>query len=74
MGDGKFNDGAEHRQFGFGRFNRYLRKAKGADELKIALSLKGKLDIVRIYNRALLTSEIIQNYRFENGKQGRYLR
>ena len=69
MIDGKFNDGAEHRQFGFGRFSQYLRKAKGDNKLRIAPSLMGKFGPVRIYNRVLLTSEMIQNYRFGNGKQ-----
>jgi hypothetical protein len=61
--DGQFCDGAEYRQFGFGRFSAFLTHAKGADTLRIAPALHGELRALRIYDRALLTSEIISNYR-----------
>ena len=53
--DGKFNDGGDARQFGWGRFNPYLQSVAGAPEFTVAPSVKH----VRIYNRALRTSESV---------------
>lgn len=83
--DGSFNDGGEHRQFGWGRYSPNLRGVNAADVgaldlgdmrravnapthsaasiLRIGPSLQGTVLSVRIYDRALLTSEAIGNYR-----------
>ncbi|MEN8256192.1 MAG: LamG domain-containing protein, partial [Verrucomicrobiota bacterium] len=59
--DGKFCDGGEYRQFGWGRFSPRLRSANGGDILRIGSTLKGRIDRLRIYNRSLRTAEIIEN-------------
>ncbi len=73
--DGIFNDGGEFRQFGWGRYSPNLRGVngspvqavgKGADDmeiLRIGPALDGQILSVRIYDRYLLTSEAIGNYR-----------
>ncbi len=61
--DGKLCDGAEHRQFGWGRFSPDLREANGSQTLRIAPGLDGEVSALRIYGRYLLTSEAIGNFR-----------
>jgi len=61
--DGVLNDGGTERPFGFGRFNPTFKDISGSSELKIAPSLRGQLKHVRLYNRALLTTEAIGNFR-----------
>jgi hypothetical protein len=84
--DGKFNDGGESRQFGWGRYSPNLRDVnasvlpgldlsdmqKPADQpsrkggpqaLRIGPNLDGEILSVRIYDRYLLTSEAIGNFR-----------
>lgn len=63
--DGMLCDGGEARQFGWGRFSPALRHANGAATLRIAPSLKGRLHLLRIYGRALRTSEAVANGRAE---------
>lgn len=60
--DGKLNDGGNHRQFGFGRFSGKLRNVEGRDSIIIGddwCAMHG----CRLYNRALMTSEVIGNRR-----------
>lgn len=57
--DGELQDGGEQRQFGWGRFSPTLRDANGAPEVK----LHPGITRLRIYNRALRTSEAVGNYR-----------
>jgi hypothetical protein len=57
--DGILCDGGEDRQFGWGRFSPTLRTPTGAATLKIAPAIQS----LRIYNRALRTSEAVGNYR-----------
>jgi hypothetical protein len=59
--DGALCDGGELRQFGWGRFSPHLRGANGAETLRIAPSLEGEIDLLRVYGRALRTSEAIGN-------------
>ena len=61
--DGRFNDGGEHRQFGWGRYSPNLRTPTGSDRLRIAPSLAGSLSVLRIYERALMVTELIGNWR-----------
>jgi len=61
--DGRFCDGADHRQFGWGRFSFHLRDVIGTNALRIGPDLKGQVRSLRIYDRCLLTSEAIGNYR-----------
>jgi hypothetical protein len=57
--DGRLCDGGEDRQFGWGRFSPHYRGPQGAETLRIAPSLRR----LRLYDRALRTSEAIGNYR-----------
>ena len=61
--DGRFNDGGAFRQFGWGRFSRDLRTPHGTPELRLAPSRRGDLKCLRVYGRALTTSEAIGNFR-----------
>jgi hypothetical protein len=65
--DGRFNDGGESRQFGWGRFNPNLVDVNASAQLRIAPSLKAELLSLRFYGRALRTSEVIGNYRAGKG-------
>jgi hypothetical protein len=56
--DGVLCDGGEQRQFGWGRFSPNLRTPHGAETLKIAPAVS----VLRIYNRALRTSEAVGNF------------
>lgn len=57
--DGVLHDGGTERQFGWGRFSPTLRSANGAPTLQIAPSIRA----LRVYTRALRTSEAVGNYR-----------
>jgi len=57
--DGILCDGGDERQFGWGRFSRNLRTPNGTATLKIAPAVNS----LRIYNRALRTSEAVGNFR-----------
>lgn len=59
--DGLLNDGGQQRPFGFGRFSPILKDISGGRELRIAPGLHGELRHLRLYNRALRTSEAIGN-------------
>jgi hypothetical protein len=60
--DGVLNDGGAQRQFGFGRLNPILKEVSGGRDLRIAPDMHGELKHVRIYNRALRTSEAVGNF------------
>jgi hypothetical protein len=57
--DGRFNDGSDARQFGWGRFSPNLKSAAGAPEMQIGRNLDGKVLSLRVYDRYLRTSEAI---------------
>jgi hypothetical protein len=57
--DGVLQDGADERQFGWGRFSPHLYHGNGAADLKIDSAVRQ----LRIYERALLVSEAVGNYR-----------
>jgi len=63
--DGILCDGGEDRQFGWGRFSPNLRTPNGAVTLKIAPAVTS----LRIYNRALRTSEAVGNFRAGCGEK-----
>jgi hypothetical protein len=56
--DGKFCDGGETRQFGWGRFSPDLRSANGAEKLRIGANVTS----LKVYGRALRTAEAIRNF------------
>ncbi len=57
--DGRLCDGAEFRQYGWGRFSPYLREANGSGKLVVEAGVQ----LVRIYDRALRTSEAVAHFR-----------
>jgi hypothetical protein len=57
--DGVLCDGGMERQFGWGRFSPHLRAPNGAARIKIDAVVRS----LRIYKRALRTSEAVANYR-----------
>ncbi len=61
--DGALCDGGRSRQFGWGRFSPNLRSANGAGELRIAPAFAGEIRTLRVYGRALTTTEAIGNGR-----------
>ena len=61
--DGKLHDGGDRRQFGWVRFPRELRTVDGTDQVTLAPRLRGEIRQVRIYDRALRTSEVVGNWR-----------
>lgn len=61
--DGKFCDGGASKQFGWGRFSRDLYHVNGTKTAKLASGGKAEVKMLRIYGRALMTTELIGNYR-----------
>ncbi len=57
--DGTLCDGGDQRQFGWGRFSSDLRTPNGSTNAAINASVKA----LRIYNRALRTSEAVGNFK-----------
>ncbi|MDO8545288.1 MAG: LamG-like jellyroll fold domain-containing protein [Opitutaceae bacterium] len=57
--DGVLCDGGDERQFGWGRFSPHLRAPNGAATVKIDSAVRS----LRIYQRALRTSEAVGNHR-----------
>ena len=64
--DGVLCDGGDDRPFGYGRFLHTLRDVNGGDRLRVAPNLHGTVKNLRIYDRYLLTTEAIGNYRAGN--------
>lgn len=60
--DGVLCDGGDERQFGWGRYSPNMRTPNGSEELRIG----GGVDSLRLYRRALRTSEAIGNFRAGN--------
>ncbi|HTM49992.1 MAG TPA: LamG-like jellyroll fold domain-containing protein, partial [Bryobacteraceae bacterium] len=60
--DGKLCDGGDARQFGWGRFSPNLRSGAGDKMLRIGPGFEGEMGRVRVYGRALRTSEAIANF------------
>ena len=61
--DGALCDGGEFRQFGWGRLNPNYRGPQGDSTLRIRQTLDDEVVGVRLYGRALRTSEAIGNFR-----------
>jgi hypothetical protein len=61
--DGKLCDGGDARQFGWGRFSPNLQSANGDPTLRIGPGFEGEILRLRLYGRALRTSEAIGNFR-----------
>lgn len=63
--DGSQCDGGDDRQFGWGRFNPNLRDVNGGPELRVGRGV----ELLRIYDRALMTTELVGNWRTSRGGQ-----
>jgi len=63
VADGRLLDGGKERQFGWGRFSPQLRGLDGTPTLALATEGEMRVRHVRIYGRALRTSEAVANYR-----------
>lgn len=61
--DGKFCDGGDKRQFGWGRFSSELRQINGSEELIIGKDVDGSVTAVKVYNRAIMATEAVGNFR-----------
>ena len=59
IADGVFLDGGAARQYGWGRIPQEMGDVRGAYQALIAPQVKG----VRLYSRALRTSEAVANFR-----------
>lgn len=57
--DGVLCDGGDSRQFGWGRFSPTLRAPNGGETVVVASSIRS----LRVYTRALRTSELVGNHR-----------
>lgn len=63
VADGLLQDGGERRQFGWGRFSPHLRDVNSGAAWRIAPHFSGRVELLRIYGRALMISEAAGNYR-----------
>jgi hypothetical protein len=61
--DGVVVDGGDYRNYGWGRFSPRLRDVNGSETLRVGPNLSGRVEDLRIYGRALRTSEAIGNAR-----------
>ena len=60
--DGRFCDGGDARDYGWGRYADALADVRGSGKLRLAPSLHGELKRLRIYRRYLRTSEAVANF------------
>jgi hypothetical protein len=66
--DGVLCDGGDQRQFGWGRFSPNLKAPNGSQTLRIAPTMNGSVQLLRVYNRALRTSEAVGNFQADSSK------
>lgn len=65
--DGRLQDGGEERQFGWGRLSSDLQGVNGAREFRVSPDGGITIHGLRIYDRPLMVSEAVGNYRAETG-------
>jgi hypothetical protein len=61
--DGELLDGGSQRDFGWTFFSGNVGDVNGADRMTLANGLDGTLQRFRLYDRYLMTTELIGNYR-----------
>jgi hypothetical protein len=61
--DGVVVDGGDYRNYGWGRFSPQLVDVNGSPVLRVAPDVEGRVESLRLYGRALRTSEAIGNAR-----------
>ncbi len=69
--DGRLCDGAHASIQGWKRLNPYLRDLNGENICRIGESFEGRIEKLRVYDRYLLTSEAVGNYRAGPTGKGR---
>lgn len=62
--NGELADGGKQRQFGWGRFSPHIQDINGSRQVLLGAGWEGLIGSFRIYDRYLLTSEAVGNYRF----------
>ena len=72
--NGERLDGGKERDFGWTRSDHALGDVNGAGKLTIAKDLNGTINKFRLYSRALMTTELIGNFRAESGERERATR
>ena len=70
MVDGVLCDGGDEREFGWARFHPNLKCPNGAASAKLAPTLHGVLQRVRLYDRYLLSNEGVGNWRATTQAEG----
>jgi hypothetical protein len=65
--DGVVNDGGAARQYGWGRFAAAMQEVNGLRAVTLVPKLWGDVGMLRVYDRALRTSEVSGNFRAEAG-------
>ncbi len=66
--DGRLCDGGEDRQFGWGRFPRELRDPNGAPQAIVAARMRGRVEGLQLYPRALRVAEAVASFRAGVGR------
>jgi len=61
--NGDLWDGGE-RPFGYARFNPYMYDVNGKEKVSFSKDFKGEVEIFRVCDRFLYSSEAINNYRY----------
>jgi len=62
--NGELWDGGE-KPFGYARFNPFMYDVNGESNVSFSKDFKGNIQVFRIYNRFIYTSEAINNYLFD---------
>lgn len=62
--NGYLCDGGAVRDYGFERFDKDFKDINGAKQIRISNTISGQIKQLRFYNRAILTTEAIGNYRY----------
>ncbi len=65
--NGDLWDGGE-KPFGYARFNPYMYDVNGEETVSFSKDFRGEIEIFRVYNRFLYTSEAIDNFLVTMGK------
>ena len=61
--DGVADDGGPTREFGWGRFSPNLAGLNSANPLRVAGNIRGRVTQCRVYDRPLMTTEVVGNHR-----------
>jgi hypothetical protein len=62
--NGKLCDGGRYRDLGWTRFDEAIRDVSGTKNIKIIPNFNGNVEVLRIYDRYLTTSQAIRNFKY----------